>query len=191
MRTQQRSFVVEIKSTRRRSKTQPKSIWGDTDFGALVRDAEATLPFMQNVISETSLPPGDLPLKREQQTELGDFSNVDEKQPSAAPSLMTNKNERHPQEAVSTDNDVSKIVGSEPKRRTAKPLNRRRARRETIAEDVGAALLVMTARDVVKPHLDALLLLEAENNRLKRLFAEYLRQQNAQLRIMLERFEKA
>jgi hypothetical protein len=191
MRTQQRSFVVEIKSARRRLKTQPKSIWGDTDFGALVRDTEATLPFMQNVISETSLPPGDLPLKREQQTELADFSNVDEKQPRVAPSLKADKNGRHSQEAVSTDNDVSRIVRSEPKRRTAKALNRRRTRREAIAEDVGAALFVMTARDAVETHIDELALLDAENNRLKRLLAEYLRHQNAQLGMMLERFEKA
>ncbi len=40
----QRSFVVERKSSRRRPKAEASSIWGDTDFKALARAAEAEAP---------------------------------------------------------------------------------------------------------------------------------------------------
>ena len=40
----QRRFVVEIKSSRRRPKTQAPSIWGDTDFKALAREVEVQAP---------------------------------------------------------------------------------------------------------------------------------------------------
>jgi hypothetical protein len=40
----QRSFVVERKSSRRRPKAETSSIWGDTDFKALARAAEAEAP---------------------------------------------------------------------------------------------------------------------------------------------------
>lgn len=40
----QRSFVVERKSSRRRPKAETSSIWGDTDFKALSRAAEAEAP---------------------------------------------------------------------------------------------------------------------------------------------------
>jgi hypothetical protein len=37
MKPQQRNFIVEVKSGRRRSAVRPASIWGDTDLKALVR----------------------------------------------------------------------------------------------------------------------------------------------------------
>jgi hypothetical protein len=36
----QRHFIVEIKSHRRKLKTEPNSIWGDTDLKALMREAD-------------------------------------------------------------------------------------------------------------------------------------------------------
>ncbi|QWW72271.1 hypothetical protein [Rhizobium sp. WYJ-E13] len=44
MKTQQRKFVVEIKSRRRQSKAVAQSIWGDTDFKALTRQVEDDKP---------------------------------------------------------------------------------------------------------------------------------------------------
>ena len=39
MKPQQRNFIVEVKSGRRRSAVRPASIWGDTDLKALVGSA--------------------------------------------------------------------------------------------------------------------------------------------------------
>lgn len=40
----QRSFVIEFKQGRRKSKMQAPSIWGDIDFNALTREVEAKEP---------------------------------------------------------------------------------------------------------------------------------------------------
>jgi hypothetical protein len=39
-----RNFVVELKSSRRQTKPQNRSIWGDTDLKALASEVEANLP---------------------------------------------------------------------------------------------------------------------------------------------------
>lgn len=46
MKPQQRKFIVEVKSARRRTTTSPSSIWGDTDLKALVRQAETEAPHL-------------------------------------------------------------------------------------------------------------------------------------------------
>ncbi|MET4689523.1 hypothetical protein [Sinorhizobium fredii] len=46
MKPQQRKFIVEVKSARRRSTTSQSSIWGDTDLKALARAAETEAPHL-------------------------------------------------------------------------------------------------------------------------------------------------
>lgn len=46
MKPQQRKFIVEVKSARRRSTGRPAPIWGDTDLKAFVREAEAEVPHL-------------------------------------------------------------------------------------------------------------------------------------------------
>ncbi|MBO9101890.1 MULTISPECIES: hypothetical protein [unclassified Rhizobium] len=188
MRTQQRSFVVEIKSARRRLKTQPKSIWGNTDFAALVRDTEATLPFMHNADSEILVSRENVPNGLEENTEVADVSEADGEMPRAMPPVNSDRIEPNQHDAVSSDSQVVKAPASEPTRQTVKALKRLYTRRRSIAEDVIAAPSVVMAVDVIGTRSDNLALLSAENLRLKRLLAERLRHQNAQLRKMLERF---
>ncbi|MBO9136756.1 hypothetical protein J5289_27465 (plasmid) [Rhizobium sp. B230/85] len=126
MRTQQRSFVVEIKSARRRLKTQPKSIWGNTDFAALVRDTEATLPFMHNANSETPLRRENLPTGLEKQIEVADVSEVGGETHRQLPVIDCDQIERNHQDAVSNSSQVVKVPAGEPTRQTVKALNRMR-----------------------------------------------------------------
>ncbi|MBZ5763224.1 hypothetical protein LAV84_27230 [Rhizobium sp. VS19-DR104.2] len=188
MRTQQRSFVVEIKSARRRLKTQPKSIWGNTDFAALVRDTEATLPFLPNANSETPISRENMASDLKKQIEVAEVSEAGGETPRAVPPVDPDKNEQNQQDAVSNDSQAVKVPASEPTRQTVKALKRRYTRRRSVAEDAIAAPSVAMAVDVIGTHSDDLALLSAENLRLKRLLAEQLRHQNAQLRQMLERF---
>ena len=189
MRTQQRSFVVEIKSARRRLKTQPKSIWGNTDFGALIRDTEATLPFMQNAISEPSIDRGNLPLEAKQQIEVADLGEGGEERPSVMPLAVSDQIERRHHEEVSTESEVSKVVVAKPKRHTVRTVKNHRTSRASIAADAREMPPLMSANDVVGVQYDELASLDAENLRLRQLYAEYLWQQNTQLKQMLERFE--
>lgn len=190
MKIQQRSFVVEIKSARRRSKTQPKSIWGNTDFAALVRDSEATLPFMHNAKSETPVNRKDIPHELKTQIELTDLSMVAEGL-RVMPFVQSDSIEQHQLNAVSTEGEALKVVASKPKRRTAEAIEHLRTRRGCITEDVSALLPVVTAIGLVETYSDELASLDAENLRLKQMLADYLGQQNAQLRTMLKRFEIA
>ncbi len=186
MKTQQRSFVVEIKSARRRLKTQPKSIWGDTDFKALVRDAEATLPFMENAVSDAPVSLVDRPLEPQTQGDVTDSheagADVLIRLPSSGPDAV----QPHLQDQVSKENTAA----DRPKPKIARPLERSQISPAQKAEDIKPASAA-AAVDDVEIHIDELALLDAENLRLKRLLAEHLRQQNAELMMMLKRFERA
>ncbi|MEK1929289.1 MAG: hypothetical protein AAAC47_05785 [Pararhizobium sp.] len=46
MKTPQRNFVVEFKPGRRQPKAETASIWGNTDFKALVREVEDKVPYL-------------------------------------------------------------------------------------------------------------------------------------------------
>lgn len=46
MKPQQRKFIVEVKSPRRRLTTSQSSIWGDTDLKAIARAAETEAPHL-------------------------------------------------------------------------------------------------------------------------------------------------
>lgn len=189
MRTQQRSFVVEIKSARRRLKTQPKSIWGNTDFAALIRDTEATLPFMQNAISEISVDRGNLPLEAKQQIEVADLGKGGEERPSVMPLTVSDQTERRQHEEVSTESEVSKVAVPKLEHHTVRTVKNPRTSRASIAADAREMPPVMSANDVIEVQYDELAFLDAENLRFRQLYAEYLWQQNAQLKQMLERFE--
>jgi hypothetical protein len=188
MKTQQRTFVVEIKSARRRLKTQPKSIWGNTDFGALIRDNEAALPFMQNAIPESSATRRDLQLEAKQQIEVADPSGGGEEQPAVMTLSESDEIDRRQHEEVFTESEVSKVALGGPQHQTVRTAKDHRKSR---ASSAAARKMppVMSANNVVEVQYDELASLNAENVRLRQLFAEYLRQQNARLRKMLKRFE--
>lgn len=188
MRTQQRNFVVEIKSARRRLKTEPKSIWGNTDFKALVRDAEATHPFMQNAVTETSVPYQDLPVKPGQHTANNDALESAEPQLSDVSLVETGEIQQVQQEMASTHDAVAVPAAVERKRGPRKAYLHRGAALSSTVEDAGGALHAQIF-DGLDSSSDELALLEEENRRLKKLRAKQLSEQNTQIRTMLARFE--
>ena len=188
MKTQQRSFVVEIKSARRKSKMAPKSIWGDTDFTALVREAEALPLFGNDIVADASSRDEDRAPDPEAPEEPADTDVGDE--PQAEASLI------EPDQSLSAQQDedapfsaVSQKQVTPPKQRLKRASERRRDKRlEPLVGEGSDASTALTPLDHSEPSSDELALLEEENRHLKSLLATRLRQQNLQLRKMLERF---
>jgi hypothetical protein len=182
MKKQQRAFVVETKSTRRRSKMESRSIWGNTDFRTLVREAEAENPFKNSILPEVSGDDEALPSHLAQPTApavLIDNSDGKREYPlaTAADESLLGLHDK-----VLLNGDVTAAVVEKSTRRAAK---RRKASLGSIvvtASDVSATINGDTVSD-------ELALLDEENRRLKLLLAKRLRQQNTQLRKMYERFE--
>lgn len=56
MKPQQRKFIVEVKSPRRRSTTSQSSIWGDTDLKAIARAAKTDAPHLFEPAQRMELP---------------------------------------------------------------------------------------------------------------------------------------
>lgn len=186
MKPQQRSFVVEIKSARRQLKTRPKSIWGETDFGALVREAEAKLPFMQNAVSQAPISRIDQPFEPEDAT---DIHEAGENQLSLLPSTGPDDIRRHQQEQACLENTAFHPAEDKFKPKMAGTLKHGRRSQLENARGRNSAPAATVKAASVDTHIDELPLLDAENRRLKQLLAEHLKQQNAQLRAMLKRFE--
>ncbi|WFR98199.1 hypothetical protein [Rhizobium tumorigenes] len=143
---------------------------------------------MHNADSETLVSRENVASDLKKQIEVAEVSEAGGETPRAMPPVDPDKNEQNQQDAVSNDSQAVKVPASEPTRQTVKALKRLQRRRRSIDEDVLAAPSVVMAIDVAGTHSDDLALVSAENLRLKRLVAEHLRHQNAQLRQMLERF---
>ncbi|MFK0278432.1 hypothetical protein ACIQUG_32510 [Ensifer sp. NPDC090286] len=171
MRQQQRKFIVEFKSPRRRSAVRPASIWGDTDLKALAREAESDAPHLFAVAGR----PVDLSSQQatEERVEATPVDNVSFVADLAAAAEVTVLSERA-EEASSLH--VIPVATMAPQ-----PLKRPRKARVRPTRQ--------TAMDAPKQvAVDDLAVLEDENRRLKGLLVARLRQENAQLRRMLERF---
>jgi hypothetical protein len=181
MKPQQRNFVVEIKSTRRRTKLPPKSIWGDTDFKALAREAEAVHLTGDEVVSEALRRDVALPTSPEMPAEYD----------AIVPNGSDKPNEAHP--AAANQEPATDVVpqaeAAAPPRawRKVSKLRREKGLRPP-AEGQPAAEVDLSPADRTSPPQDELSLLEEENQRLSQLLAEHLRQQNMLLRKMLKRF---
>ncbi|NTJ36258.1 hypothetical protein G6K86_32130 [Agrobacterium rhizogenes] len=188
MKTQQRTFVVEIKSTRRRSKMPPKSIWGDTDFKALVREAEASPLFKHDTVADALRQNEDRASNLEPQEEPVDIDVGNEQQVQAS-LIEVDQPRSQQQDERSTFGAVSQKEMAPPKRPTRRGAERRRdARLEPPVDGESNASAALMHGDHSDASYDELTSLEEENRRLKLLLATQLRQQNLQLRKMLERF---
>jgi hypothetical protein len=186
MRTQQRSFVVEIKSTRRQLKTQPKSIWGNTDFKALARDADASLPFMHNAVLEPSPHLNDLPVEREQGAAPVIAST--DIPPPVVPSMAEDDTKLILREATSTVEPAVDVNKTPKHLRKAVP-NRQKSTAMRLVEHGSEVRPILVAGDQAEIPSGELTLLLADNRRLKLLLVEHLRRENAQLQQMLKRFK--
>ncbi|MBM7046157.1 hypothetical protein [Rhizobium lusitanum] len=188
MKTQQRAFVVEIKSTRRRSKMPPKSIWGDTDFKALVREAEASHLFKHDTVADASRQDEGRASNVEPQEEPVDIDVGNEQQVQAS-LIEADQSCSQQQDGRSTFGAVSQKEMDPPKRPSRRGGGRRRDTRigPSVNGESNASTALMPV-DYSDASYDELTSLEEENRRLKLLLAKQLCQQNLQLRKMLERF---
>lgn len=191
MKTQQRTFVVEFKSARRRSSRKPDSIWGTADLKALARAAEADAPhlFDPNAVSTALGEDGVLPPESGPTVHLDDkIETVDDKQISVSLAKAEQSYLRQQDDAPSSSS-VPDVKEDRPGR--GSPSTPRRRRQVDVIHHVqnakSAATMRPTTAQVEMPS-DELLVLEDENRRLKGLLANHLRQQNRQLREMLARF---
>lgn len=185
MKSQKRTFVVEHKNGRRRSLSQPKSIWGDTDFKALTRDAQkdaaqlfapisgATTYDVEEAKSVQTAAP--VTVVASETVALSTPSTDVGHEPVAAKDAHTEGGTSLPMEEVSVGELSSKRV----KRRRKGPPKKAASRR--VKEFVDP-----TSDEIDGDH--ELRALSEENRRLRERLREQLLQENIQLRRMLSRF---
>lgn len=111
MKSQQRTFVVEFKSARRRSTTRPESIWADTDLKAHVRDAEADAPhlFEPNMVSKTPDQSSELPADSKLETHLNDKAETGDAGQISASLAKAEQTYPPPQDNDPNSGSVSKL----------------------------------------------------------------------------------
>jgi hypothetical protein len=202
MKTPQRNFVVEFRSGRRQPKAGATSIWGDTDFKALVREAEDRAPHLFNSNEALGTPDegGALPPSPMNSgsaiDHAGDADGVRAVIPSVDGAAVEGP-EQHGADfpAAEPSAQVQEVQSVSLPRRTPSGTPRKLAVR-TVTRAITPIVMVMNedqtgqalvAWGPVSP--DDVAALDAENKRLKRLLVEQLRAQNLQLRKMLERFD--
>lgn len=185
MKPQQRNFVVEYKSPRRQLK-QERSIWGNTNFKALAKAVEIDAPQLFETKPDSD--GSELRLDAHSQTApVSDVVNAETAPSTTVPDLV----EHVEQELVLTP------VFAKPVERAAistkHPERKRAVRRQAKAPNPTDILEILPTVPVALPakqeELDDLVVLGAENRRLKALLVKQLREQNAWLRLMLERFD--
>ncbi len=189
MKTQQRKFVVEFKSGRRRSAKQPDSIWGNADLKSLARQAQAEAPHLfepdmigtapenQGPSHPHASPEKDLVFSAEADGEYVGELSLDTEQLGAPV--------QH-EPWIATVDSSPEEEASKPQARAIK--RRRRGAGLGKAASVAERLSTPAPNDASR---DELTVLYEENQQLKRLLTEHLLQQNIELRKMLERFGDA
>ncbi|NTJ35999.1 hypothetical protein G6K86_30770 [Agrobacterium rhizogenes] len=197
MKTTQRSFVVAYKSGRREPKVGTKSIWGDTDFKALAREAEDYASHLFSLSGAPSAPdvgddvwpdPMNGASTSEHATNLGVVRPA--MLSAAEADLVTQDRANRPSadnvesESGPTSRPQATSIGAT--RNRTKPASGRPIPSISMSAlgDQGAQ-----SRKAINPiSLDEVGALDAENKRLKRMLVEQLRAQNLQLDNMLARF---
>lgn len=182
MKMQKRNFVVEIKSSRRRPRTEARSIWGDTDFKALSREAEAADFPLNSPVSATIKPSGEL---RTDPEPFAEGLDAGSDRPSAM-ATHAGPADLPASVAASVRSDSPEPVVSFEHSPQLPPVADAKSRRK------GRDKTPRRATTLPVPGLmDEIASLEAEKHRLTLLLRQHLREQNLQLRRMLERFERA
>lgn len=172
MKTQQRRFVVEIKSKGRRSAAKQGSIWGTTDLKVAARQAARVAPQLFDDEGATVDIAADEP------------ALLVAPVPVAPAPVDTDNKESTPVALKSVEPIVAVAAVIEEARPSTAGNTGAKAQPP---RSVSAAKQNPTVTDIALT--DDLAPLELENRRLKSLLAERLRQQNRQLRTMLERFD--
>ncbi|WFU52007.1 hypothetical protein [Sinorhizobium terangae] len=202
MKVPQRNFVVEFKSARRQPKTKTNSIWGDTDLKALARAVEDEASHLFNSTEAPVTPDTDditpaEPLNAGSASEGADNIEVAPPAVSAVSEAGVEVSEQPEAEGPAAET-VAQAPESQPAsqpRRASRGTSRTRtAHMNAITPTSGPVYSDRSRQYDTANHLisfEELAALDVENRRLKRLLAEQLRAQNAQLKRMLERFAAA
>lgn len=177
MKPQQRKFIVEVKSARRRTTTIPSSIWGDTDLKALVRQAETEAPHL----FEPAQHPGEPTPGQSAEVYPNESAGTDAVELTSDPAPPTEENIRT--EDVSGPASLSPMEANRTK--TIPPEDKPKRQGPTRRVRPLGSRTITAAPEAI---YDELAMLEVENRRLKWLLAQRLEQENVQLRKMLERF---
>jgi hypothetical protein len=208
----QRSFAVEYKSGRRKLNSNPNSIWGDMDLKSVAQDLqEEAKPFLpigpqdrksSSAGEERSLALLTLPIEQEtnapalQETIMADENNTmtDADTPAAAAPDVPKK-QRKPRAKKAGPETASVAISAQPaaasNAATVKQKRGRKAKSDEGATSTKRAPVKRAPRAVqtaTPPSVAAvdeiadLLQLEEENQRLRKLLAEKLRAENADLR---------
>jgi hypothetical protein len=188
MRPQQKSFVVEIKSKGRRSAVRQGSIWGTTDLKAVARQAANVAPQLFETtghVAETAALNIPEPLDRASTVDLTLADQHDSSDEVEIVSVEPIETETALVEAAL----LSVLADAGLKRKADAPRRARKPSRVKPAVSKADAPQQLNVSDATGDN--DLALLEAENARLKSLWAEQLRGQNQRLRVMLERVQSA
>ncbi|CAN7643846.1 hypothetical protein [Rhizobium sp. LjRoot258] len=200
MKTRQRQFVVEIKGGRRLPKAQAASIWGSTDLKALTREVEDRAPhlFSSAEAPHTQVAAESGPTQLHTDSVSGHVRDADgrsEGMPSAArinvEGTLSKKADDANKVVVAQMPASGDALEPQPtsKKADGKSLKRKPAR-ETGRMKTGKTTDSREKSETIQSSisLDEVIALDAENRRLKRLWAVHLHRQNLQLKKMLERF---
>jgi hypothetical protein len=189
MKTQQRKFVVEIKSAGRRSVARQGSIWSNTNLKAFARQAASDAPQLFEAAQEpdtirqdlADLPDGALVVRTNEGLGSGDAQQVAAPMPEAVP-------DQSPQsERVDAISSLESVTHESPSTNPPTPKRKKPIKRQ--AHRATSAGAFTTAAVLIGEPFDELATLDTENRRLKALLAEHIRQQNLRLREMLDRFD--
>lgn len=188
MKTPQRTFVVEFKSSRRQPKTLTNSIWGDTDLKALAREVEDQASDLDYSGKPKDLASsGTVPLPGP--ADIASSETIIAVDAVAGPPVGSPEAEGLPE--FNPDHTVAGTAAQikEVQQPRLKSTRRRSVERgeRSAREDAGQGALSQIASSPAS--LDEIAALDAENKRLKLLLAEHLRKQNVLLKQMLGRFD--
>jgi hypothetical protein len=204
----QRSFAVEYKSGRRKSDPKPNSIWGDMDLKAVARDVEETaMPVLPNphrddkstkeissLIADYPSPiltPPTATSKPAADTEeilmaedTGTSTNANT--PASAEASTGPKKQRKLRVSInSPDTAAEPAVGGQKRRgRKAKAIEGTAVTKRTLVKGAPKAEQAVTTS--AGDEMADLLQLEEENQELRKLLADKLRFENAELRKKLK-----
>ncbi|MBX5020965.1 transcriptional regulator [Rhizobium lentis] len=209
MKKVQRSFAVEYKSGRRKLNSKPNSIWGDTDLKSVAQDLQdEAMPFLsltpQAKCSEMFVSGEDqagslltLPIEQEtnasalQETTMADENNtmINADTPAAAAPDVAKK-VRKPRAKKAVSEAAAAVVSVQPAAAASATAGRqkrgRKAKSDEGATNARRAPIKRAPRAVqaatAPSEFADLLQLEEENQGLRKLLAEKLRAENADLR---------
>lgn len=181
-----RNFVVELKSSRRLTKPQNRSIWGDTDLKALASEVETNLP-VSHLGSGSSLtrekrPETHFPGNERRETRSSNDALTSDKLPQRppAPRIL----QALPQAAVEPE---AKPAPKEIKRTSAKRVSSVNGSDDEKQKNQTTSIATKPQAQTQAQGLDELAELEAENRRLKTMLQFRLQAENHELRKMLAR----